>query len=82
MTRRTRLDADVVRLSGHHPRQRAGQIRKAALADVAVADEMVDRAAEQIARMDARTAATSEFWFQGPYQCSPFAIVDLTLEGP
>ena len=47
VARRTGLDADVVRASGHHPRQGAREIREAAFADVAVADEMVDRAAEQ-----------------------------------
>ncbi len=48
MARRARLDADVVRPAGHDPRQRARQVGEAALADVAVADEMIDRAAEQM----------------------------------
>ena len=47
MARRTGLDADVVRSAGHDPAQRARQVGESALANIAVADEMIHRAAEQ-----------------------------------
>jgi hypothetical protein len=50
MARSPRLNADIIRLSSHHPLQSAGQIRQAALTHVAIANEVVDGATEQMPR--------------------------------
>ncbi len=44
------LDADIVGLTGHDPRQRSGQIRQPALPHIAVPDKMIDRRSKQISR--------------------------------
>ena len=71
MPRRAGLDADVVRSAGHDPRQRARQVGEAALADVAVADEMVDRAAEQMSGRMRKQTRQANFGPEAHFRASP-----------